>query len=356
MSFARNAWYVAAHASEVGEGILGRQIVGERVMMTRDKGGKVRVLNDRCPHRFAPLHLGERRGDAVMCPYHGLEFSIETGVCTRNPHGDGHIPSAARVKSYAVVERDRMVWLWPGDPELANPDDIPDLGLYYYDDFEAVNGHIIMPVDYRLVLDNLLDLSHAQYIHAGTLSPPAAEAKREIKNEIGERSVKVIASMLNCPTPSSQAPYYSGERGDFRSTMEWVFPGTMRHQLTMSNSGADPMSGAVSRLAHLITPETETSTHYFWVHTRNENTLPFDEKINTKIKEIITYAFVNEDEPIMTACQDYMDGQEFFSLRPLYLATDNAGTRCRRTMERLIAEEQTADGSSPVQVPEKEPA
>lgn len=157
--------------------------------------------------------------------------------------------------------------------------------------------------------------------------------------------------MPDCKTPSSQALIFDGERGDFHSSIEWIFPGTLRHQLSMTEVGTDPSTGAVTRNAHLIAPETETSTHYFWVHTRGERARPHDEAINAAVKKVITHAFVEEDEPMMVACQAYMEGKEFFSLKPLYLATDSAGTRCRRELEKQIAEEQKATSVSKQQVP-----
>ena len=351
MPFAKNAWYVAAHAHEVTEELLGRQIVGERILLTRDASGKARAIGDRCPHRFAPLHQGKRESDLIECPYHGLKFGLD-GKCRFNPHGAGRIPGAARVPSYPVEERDGVIWIWPGDSGLANADEITDLQLIHYEGYGTVNGHIVMPVDYRLVLDNLLDLSHAQYIHAGTLSP--GRSRREVSQQTGERSVKVNAFMPDCKTPSSQALIFDGERGDFYSSIEWVFPGTLRHQLSMTEVGTDPATGAVTRNAHLITPETETSTHYFWIHTRGESARPHDEEINATVKKVISHAFIKEDEPMIAACQAYMDGKEFFSLKPLYLATDYAGTRCRREMERLIAEEQKASVREKAPVAEAE--
>lgn len=347
MAFAMNAWYVAAHADEVTDGFLGRQIVGERVLMSRDASGKVHAINDRCPHRFAPLHQGERDQDTVVCPYHGLKFGLADGLCKHNPHGDGRIPGAAKVKVYAVEERDRVIWLWPGDPDLADRSTIPDLKLFYYDDFDAVHGLINMAVDYRLVIDNLLDLSHAQYLHAGTLAP--ANVKREVTNEIGDNWIKVSAEMLDSPTAKGQALIFNQERSDFRSSIQWLLPGVLRHSLSSSEVGTDPMLGARTQNAHLITPETETSTHYFWIHTRGETARPFDQEINELTRKVILHAFTQEDEPMIAACQDYMDGQEFFSLQPLYLSSDYAGTRARRMLERKIADE--AGASAPATEP-----
>ncbi len=335
MGFARNAWYCAAFSTEVGPGLLGRRILGEGMLITRDATGAVRAMGDRCPHRFAPLHRGVREGDTVECPYHGLRFDL-TGRCVLNPHGQGRIPGAARVAAYPVEERQGVVWLWPGDPTLADPAIIPDLLLVDRGDRTPISGHLTMPVDYRLVLDNLMDLSHAAYLHAGTLSP--SRAKRESTYDSDDRSVRVNTVMRDVPTPSSQQLYFASPRGDYHSDIEWIFPGSLRQRLAHDRDrpGGRCRSGHSQRPSHH--PETETSTHYFWIHSRNR--LMDDVSIDDRTRAILSNAFLTEDEPMMQACQENMGGAEFFSLRPIYLETDFAGTRCRRTMERLIAEEE----------------
>lgn len=338
MSFAKNAWYCAAFSTEVDATLLARRIVGEPILMTRDAAGEVRAIGDRCPHRFAPLHQGVRDGDSIECPYHGLRFDLG-GRCIHNPHGQGRIPAAARVPTYSVAERDGVVWLWPGDPALADPAAIPDLQLVDRGDRTPVSGHLTMPVDYRLVLDNLMDLSHAAYIHAGTLSP--SRAKRDSRYDADDGSIRVNTVMRDVPTPSSQALCFDPARGDYHSDIEWIFPGILRQRLAMTETGADPDAGYVTRNAHLITPETEQSTHYFWLHTRNRRI--DDTGADDRARTILNNAFVNEDEPMIRACQDYMGGAEFFSLQPLYLETDFAGTRCRRILEQRIAAERGAE-------------
>ncbi|EQB30736.1 aromatic ring-hydroxylating dioxygenase subunit alpha [Sphingobium ummariense] len=336
--FITNGWYCAAFASEMGAPFA-RRILGQPVLLVRDASGAPHAMGDRCPHRFAPLHKGSVIDDRIECPYHGLQFGMD-GRCVHNPHGDGRIPGAAKVPVYPVVERDGLIWIWMGHPEAADPSSLPDLHLIDRSSRPIVGGHIMMDVDYRLVLDNLTDLSHAAYIHAGTLSP--SRAKRESTNEATSHSVAVHTVMRGVPTPSSQALYFDQPVGDYHSDIEWIAPGIVRQQLAMTACGEDADAGAVTRNVHLITPATATSTHYFWMHTRNR--LMDDRSIDEQTVAIITNAFTTEDEPMMAACQDYMGGKAFFSLKPLYLATDFAGTRCRRIVEGLIAAENGEGG------------
>ena len=99
-TYLRNAWYVAAWSDDLAEGqLLGRIIIKQPIVLYRQSDGKVAALADRCPHRFAPLHMGKViHGDRVQCPYHGLEFDA-SGACVHNPHGSKNIPSRASVRS-----------------------------------------------------------------------------------------------------------------------------------------------------------------------------------------------------------------------------------------------------------------
>jgi phenylpropionate dioxygenase-like ring-hydroxylating dioxygenase large terminal subunit len=84
--YLRNVWYMAGWADEiVGEAMLSRRLLGRPVLLFRRAAdGLVTALDDRCPHRFAPLSRGTRTGDQIICGYHGLQFDA-SGACVRNP-------------------------------------------------------------------------------------------------------------------------------------------------------------------------------------------------------------------------------------------------------------------------------
>lgn len=122
--FIRNAWYVGAWDEEVtADGLLGRTLLGEPIVFFRDADGAAVALEDRCCHRAAPLSIGRKEADGVRCMYHGMKFNNK-GVCIDVP-GQEKVPVKACVRAYPVQERDRFIWIWMGDPALANPADIP---------------------------------------------------------------------------------------------------------------------------------------------------------------------------------------------------------------------------------------
>ena len=123
--FLRNSWYVAAWNHELIDGRkLARTILERPVVIYRGASGKVVALDDRCCHRAAPLSMGRIEGDDIRCMYHGMKFE-PGGKCIQIP-GQDMIPPKLGVRSYPVVERYNLIWIWMGDIEKADPNLIVD--------------------------------------------------------------------------------------------------------------------------------------------------------------------------------------------------------------------------------------
>ncbi len=184
MSYVQNAWYVAALAEEVTAGLMSRTILDNPTLLYRENGKCVALL-DLCPHRFAPLSMGMIKDGNVQCPYHGLEFD-GTGHCVLNPHGNGARPAALNVRAFPVVERDGLVWVWPGEAARADASKIPDYSCRMEPGRRTVGGHTTVDCSFRVLVDNLMDLGHAQYVHRANAQTDAFDGvKREVKVEAG---------------------------------------------------------------------------------------------------------------------------------------------------------------------------
>ncbi|MBT5896430.1 MAG: Rieske 2Fe-2S domain-containing protein, partial [Rhodospirillaceae bacterium] len=120
-----NLWYVAALSGELTGKPLARTICGVPMVLYRGENGNLVALEDRCPHRQAPLSMGNIIGDQIQCDYHGFMFD-GAGACTHIPRQD-KIPARMGVRAFAVVERWGFVWLWWGDREKADDSAIPHL-------------------------------------------------------------------------------------------------------------------------------------------------------------------------------------------------------------------------------------
>src|SRR5687768_15237155 len=161
--FPSNAWYAAAWDVDVQARLQPRTIAGRPVVLCRRRDGGCVALEDACWHRLLPLSKGRLDGDRVVCGYHGLVYE-PSGRCVHMPSQDALNPKAC-VRSYPVVERHRFVWIWTGDPALADPARVPD--LHWNDDPGwASDGRTIhVRCNYKLVVDNLMDLTHETFVH-----------------------------------------------------------------------------------------------------------------------------------------------------------------------------------------------
>ena len=170
-----NAWYAAAWDYEVtGKAILSRTIAEKPLAFYRTSTGRPVALADACWHRLAPLSMGKLVGaDEIQCPYHGLRFN-SAGRCTQMPAQETINPSAM-VPSYPVVERNRYIWVWPGDPTAADPDLIPDMFQMDSPEWAGDGRTIAVEANYQLVLDNLMDLTHEEFVHSSSHRAGRAE-------------------------------------------------------------------------------------------------------------------------------------------------------------------------------------
>ena len=341
MRYLKNAWYVAAISREIKQGeLLSRKLFDQKMIFYRTSAGRPVAMMDRCPHRFAPLSMGRVEGDEVVCHYHGLKFDC-TGSCTHNPHGDGKIPNRAVVTTYPTVERFGLVWLWAGEPEAADPDTIPP--------YEAIDdgpetgvgyGYIKMECNYELIADNVMDLSHVDFIHGpliytgGNLAPqkPAFSDHGDSVvtgwNWVQQQPMGLFNDFL--PQPDTPARHFV--------QVTWRAPCNMVVHLGATQEDGNGYDEALeSRDHHMMTPETEYSTHYFMVSRRNylvDNAEYNEGKINGMMQ-----AFLEEDAPVVAAIQKEMGDLTIDEMRPAYLAGDPGPVLCRKKLARLIDRE-----------------
>ncbi len=339
--YLRNNWYVAAWAHELEKGPVGRTIMDEPVVLFRDEGGRVAALEDACAHRYMPLSHGKVNEGRIECPYHGLLYD-RTGACVRVP-GQSRVPPGAAVKSYPVVERWRYVWIFMGDPALADPDKLPD---YHWNDdpaWVAVGGYFHVKGSYRLLIDNLLDLSHVAYVHASTLGTDRV-ADFPVKVRRDGNRVHVDRWIMGEPAPR-MFKLVGGFDGpvDRWQLIQFQAPSHFMIDVGCADAGSGAPQGDRSRgitmfSNHTLTPETATSTHYFWHHARN---FRLDEPDLTERLATATSTAFGEDVGIVEAQQDRMNRAPADKVI-IDINADAGVLQARRLLQSLIGAEETA--------------
>ena len=337
-----NAWYVAALATEVeGEALFSRRLLDTPVMIYRRKDGTPVAMRDRCPHRFLPLSMGKRDGDDVVCLYHGLKFDC-SGQCSHNPHGNQHIPAAAKVQTFPLVERYGFLWIWMGDRELANPDQIPDFG-------PLVDGHpngvgytyMYRECHFELINDNVMDLTHIDHLHGEIITTrgkltPQTPTLSETDNTVSARwewqqtpALLILNQFL--PEPMAEARHFIH--------ITWTAPANIQLSVgATQNDGALDLRNCVGQYdLHTSTPESPDSTHYFFATRRNH--LEDDGEFNAMKIQAMHDAFVAEDGPVVDAVHKEMGTSDLFSLSPVLLPSDVAPVKVRRRLAAIVAKE-----------------
>lgn len=332
-AYLRNCWYQAAWGHEVGEAPLARTLLDTPVVLFRD-GDKVAALLDRCPHRFAPLSTGTVADGAITCGYHGLAFGGD-GRCVHNPHGP--VIGGMRTPAFPTVERHTAIWIWMGDTEQADPALIPNLS-FIDETPETARIPLTMPTraGYQLLTDNIMDLSHADYLHASSLGGVITDATARVF----QRDGAIVADWTN---PGCQAPglfqrrYPSPQPVDYWIEVAWRAPAVMVLGTAVVEQGRPRGWSDHIYALHNMTPETATSTHYFMCATRREQV--DDTGFTAMLKPALEHAFLYEDKPMVEAQQACIGDADFASLRPMLLRIDSASTQVRRTLDRMIAAE-----------------
>jgi len=334
--FLRNCWYVAAWNHEVAPGgLLARTLLDEPVVLFRDRAGRPVALEDRCVHRNLPLSCGKVIGDTVQCGYHGLVFD-RSGTVVQVP-GQTAVPPGAAIRSYPVVERHRWVWIWMGDPAKADPAAIPD--YHWNDDPEwvSVGDRFYVKGGYNLIVDNLLDLSHVQYVHATTLG---SDAVVEFPVQVARHDdrIRIDRWILDRPPPPmfAKAGGYNGNV-DRWQLITYRPPSHVVIDVGCATAGTgapegDRSHGIEMYSNHTITPETATTSHYFWHHARNFRR--DDESLTEFLRKAAGGAFF-EDVGIIEAQQASIDRDR--EKRPRIDINADAGVlAAQRLLARMV--------------------
>lgn len=340
--FPKNTWYVACTPDEIDGKPLGRTICGENIVFFRGEKDVVAAVEDFCPHRGTPLSLGFVRDGLLVCGYHGLVMGCD-GKCESMP--GQRVKGFPSIRAFPVEERHGFIWVWTGDADKADKDLIPALHWANNPEWAYGGGMYHINCDFRLMIDNLMDLTHETYVHASSIGQPEIEeaAPKTYKGEGDE--VITERQMYDIPAPPFWQTALEGnglpkdQPVDRWQVCRFSPPSQVHIDVGVALAGhggydAPADKKASSIVVDFITPETETSHWYFWGMARNFK--PEDTELTEKIRAGQGQIFSEDLEMLESQQRNLL---AYPDRQLLKLNIDGGGVQSRRIIDRLLSEE-----------------
>lgn len=342
--FPKNTWYVACTAQELTDKPLGRTICNQRIAFYRAQEGKVAAVEDFCPHRGAPLSLGRVCEGKLVCGYHGLEMGCDGKTIAMPGQRVGGFPA---IRSFPVEERYGFVWIWPGERDQADPALIPVMEWHDNPEWAYGGGLYHVKADYRLMVDNLMDLTHETYVHANSIGQKEID-EVPCKTTVDGDTVVTSRFMENITAPPFWAAALRAKQlADDVPVDRWQIcrftpPSHVMIEVGVAHAGhggynAPAEHKVYSVVVDFITPETDTSMWYFWGMARKFN--PQDAALTDQIREGQGKIFSEDLEMLERQQRNLSD---FPERKLLKLNIDTGGVQSRRVIDRIVAAERPA--------------
>ncbi len=340
--FLRNRWYVAGWDFEIDRNPLGRTICGEPIVLYRRLDRSIVALHDACPHRLLPLSMGIKEGDNLRCRYHGLMVD-GAGRCLEMPiKSDAPNPNVS-VRAYPTLERYRFVWVWIGEADKADPTLVPDLWPCERDGWTSDGGYYRIACDYRLLIDNLMDLTHETYVHQGSIGQPELMETPIETHKDGDRVV-VTRWIPDIDAP----PFWRDALKQPGPVDRWQICHFLEPSNVIIDVGVAPVAAGATIEDHdqgvrgfvidCMTPESETTTHYFWGMARNFDIEDLGFTARFKAQQARVFA---EDVVILEAQQRSIAANPGARVRVFNI--DAGGAHARAVIERMLKAQATGD-------------
>jgi phenylpropionate dioxygenase-like ring-hydroxylating dioxygenase large terminal subunit len=332
--YPRNAWYALAASDEVTGVPFGTRALERPVVLFRVSDGSVVALADRDAHRPYPLSLGRVYGDTIVSGYSGFAYDRD-GICVRVPT-QTQIPYGAQVPSYPVREHDGLVWVWLGEPSLADrrpPEPTPWLSDPAWTTF---GGQWETAAHIELLLENFADITHVAVVDP-VISPPAlaAEVAPPLEVQLTETTVTFRRDWPPAPMPAWQAeatgaspttPYPQREKGAFLSPGLWAD----RWDCCLPESEGGTQTFLFT---HAITPVDPGTTRHIWRVSRNFA----PGEAATAAFQPIFEGYYRRVQEILQTMQRVIDTDGYGD--EVSVAADVAALQVRKIMRRLVADE-----------------
>ena len=160
----RRYWQPIAALAELDENpVKPVRLLGESLILYRDRKGTLGLIGDTCPHRRISLEYGIPEDGGLRCPYHGWVFS-ETGQCVEMPaeSPESTFPSRVKITGYLVQDIAGLIFAYLGpDPAPL----LPRWDMFVWDNVLRDIGSTIIPCNWLQIMENSLDPTHVEWLH-----------------------------------------------------------------------------------------------------------------------------------------------------------------------------------------------
>lgn len=339
-----NSWWVAAHASELSQKPIMRWLLEMPLALYRTESGAPVALHNRCPHRWAPLHMGEVSGNDLVCPYHGMQFA-PSGQCVKVPTQE-KTPGAIRVRSFPVAERHGFIWIWTGDAARADPELVPaDLAYLSDPRWHMVWGYKAVAANFMQLKENVLDLTHFAFLHKNSLQITGWDRAPKVEiadGRVGYRQLFDMAPLAPVYAIPAGKPVGKAVNRDNWGTQ--LSPGAHHGAVDMHDPDPEPngLERFSLRIIHLTTPVSIGKSHYFWAMARDHGE-PFDYAATRAQADIVfgeDIAMVEATQAMARCAIDQADAVEFS------VSSDRAAVDGRRIVAAMVkAEKRDTDAA-----------
>ena len=336
-NYPRNMWWIAARADEISDKPIARWLLELPVVLYRLADGTPVALDDRCPHRWAPLSQGKVINDKIVCPYHGMEFAAD-GHCTKVPT-QSQIPNRACVRSYPLRESGAFVWIWMGDPDAIDHDPV-DMSYTDHPDWSFVTGYYEVAANWVLIRENVLDLTHIAFLHANTfkqndwVNPPEAfmDGETVVYRQAFEAAPLSPLFCAGMGLPEDK-PVERVQEGRMPSLAVSFSDWNVHDPAPEAGRRAD----FLMRGCHIVTPAQRGRTHYFWGAAFDVPDVPKD--VAEKTKKSIIAAFDEDKELLEIMQRQISEDPRGLNYPEVSLGADSAGVKVRQVLKKKLAAE-----------------
>ncbi len=160
------------------------RILGEDLVLFRDKSGRVGLLGDKCAHRSASLMYGRVEERGISCAYHGWLYDCDGNILETPPERNDAIMKSVKQKAYPVQKQAGLYWAYLGP--LPAPVITPYDVLTRMDGKRRINVHPLLSCNWFQTMENAADPTHAPILHqdhSGQTATPVSTTRGFIDDQ-----------------------------------------------------------------------------------------------------------------------------------------------------------------------------